>query len=177
MKKECMKNFNFRLTVLLTFLALSVVGCSSIPPSDQSMEEKFRAREAEFRKLASMFKEDSNLDSVDLTAAYLPGDQPGTLPKAEISSGRMDEYRRLLNQTGVKKLRRYQDSIHFIVWRGWNGIDPTNFKAKDYVYAETPPSPVADSLDQRDKLLIDGSAPEVYKKIADNWYLEYSEVG
>lgn len=172
-----MKNLNLKSTVLLSLLVLSIAGCSSTPPSDRAMEEKFRAHEADFKKLASMFKEDAKLGSVDETAAYLPGNQPGASPKAEIPAERMSEYRQLLDKTGVKKILRGADSIHFIVWRGWNGIDPGNFKAKDYVYAESPRYPTADSLDQRDKLLIDGSAPEVYKKIADNWYLEYSELG
>jgi hypothetical protein len=176
-RDKAMKKSDFKIMVLLALFALLIAGCSSTPPSDQVMEEKFRAHEADFKKLASMFKEDANLDSVDETAVYLPSAEPGNYPRAEISSERLDEYRRLLKKTGVKKLFRRTDSIHFIVWRGWNGIDPGNSKAKDYVYAETPRQPIADSLDQRDKLLIDGSAPEVYKKIGDNWYLEYSEVG
>ncbi len=152
-------------TVLLLFV-LMAVGCSSTPPSDKSMEEKFRTHEAGFKKLASMFKEDANLDSVDETAAYLPGDGPGNRPKAELSTQRLDEYRRLLKQTGVKNIFRNKDgSVHFGAWSGWYGIDPTSSQGKDYMYAEKPPSLLVDSLDQTDKL--------GYKKIADNWYLVY----
>lgn len=172
-----MENFNLKLTVLLSLLALTAFGCSGTPPSDRSMEERFRAHEADFKKLASMIKEDANFYKVDKTAAYLPSGEPGNYSRAEISSERMDEYRRLLNNTGVKELLRRDESISFIFWSGWNGMDPTHFKAKNYVYAESPRSPTADSLDQRDKLLIDGSSPEVYKKIAYNWHLEYIEVG
>jgi len=172
-----MKNFNLKLTIFLSLFALLTIGCSSTPPSDKSMEEKFRAHEADFNKLVNLFREDAKLDSVDESAAYLPGNQPGALPKAELILQRMDEYRQLLKKTGVQKILRHSDSISLIVWRGWNGVDPGNFKAKDYVYSEIPRKPMAESLDQREKLLIDGSSPEVYKKIADHWYLEYSEVG
>ena len=144
------------------------------------MEDKFRSHEADFNKLVIMIKADTKLDSVDETAAYLPGD-PGAHPKAEISTERMSEYRRLIRQTGVKKVTRNRagDRITFEAWQGWGPIDPSNTQYKDYVYDENPPSPLVASLDKIDNKVFDSQdrtdedGKRAFKKIADKWYLNY----
>jgi hypothetical protein len=165
-----MKTINLKF-ILVSLFAMLAVGCGFFGglPSDESMEENFRAHEADFKKLTSMFKEDANLGHVNEAAAYLPGNERDS-PKAELSPQRLDEYHRLFKQTGVKIILRGDDRIFF---GSWGGSDSTGILGIDYMYVENPPSPLIDSRDQLDKLPDDQQRKTGYKKIADNWYLRF----
>ena len=170
-----MKKINPKF-MLVGLFAMLAVGCgffSSPPASDKSMLENFRAHEADFKKLASMLKEDANLVLVNEAAAFSPSTERGVPPKAaELSPQRLDEYRRLLKQTGVLMITRGEGGMSFVTQEG---SDPIDGLEKNYVYAENPPSPLVDSLDQIDKLSRHRGQLRkgVYKKIADNWYIEF----
>lgn len=165
--------FNFK-QILVAVFVLSAVGCFfSSPPSDKSMEEKFRSNEAAFNRLVVMIREDMNLAAVDLEAAYLPSKEIGDVrPKAKIAAKRTDEYHRLLKQIGANEIRNIGGSIVFSVWES-REIDPMNSGHKNYLYTETLPSPLLDSLDDTSELPSRTGEDLGYKKISDNWYLEF----
>jgi hypothetical protein len=160
--------------IFAVIFVLSLAGCFfSRPPSDESMEEKFRSNEAAFKRLVVMIREDMNLAAVDLDAAYLPSAEiGGARPKAEIPTRRKEEYRRLLKQIGVNEIRNAGDSIAFLTWQS-REMDLMNSGHKNYLYTETLPSPLLGSLDDTSKLPHGKGEDSGYKKIAENWYLEF----
>ena len=160
--------------MLALIFALSATGCFfSRPPTDESMEEKFRSNEAAFKRLVMMIREDINLAAVDLEAAYLSSEKTADArPRAEIPAKRIEEYRRLLKQIGVHEIRNADDGVFFLVWQG-REIDPMNSGHKNYLYTETLPSPMLDSLNDTSKLPYQPGMDSGYKKIAENWYLEF----
>lgn len=171
-----MKNFILGTTLFL--FAVFIIGCgfpfefseeSSPPPTDQKMQENFHSHEADFKKLMAMLSEDSNAQWVDLESAY-SFDAPSQ--KIALPSGRLREYQRLLRAANVKSVSRDKTSFSFRAWSSGFLAD----KGKYYFYSETPPSPLADSLDSTDKLPLSADSDVVgYKKIGENWYLNYWE--
>jgi len=168
-----MKTINLKLTLRVFLLALLTAGCGfdNSMPSDKAMEENFRSREADFKKLVTMLKEDSNLAEVNFGGAYL---RSHDRPKAEIPAQRINEYRRLLRQIGVDSVTNFdgKNSFVFLFWSGWRENVPHK-TYKQYYYDEKPPSPLVDSLNQPEELPGERKF-EAYKRIADNWYLLYS---
>lgn len=160
--------------MLFISFALLANSCSApLPPSDKTMEEKFRVNEAEFNKFVKMLKEDSRIEDVNLEAAYGHGyDYKLPLPPE-----RMNEYRRLIKQIGIKNASQTsRDKIFFTVWRdtlGWNITEKVRFRSKHYIYSESPQSPLFDSLDDAGKLVDSNGNINAFKKISDNWYLAY----
>jgi hypothetical protein len=104
-----------------------------------------------------MFKEDTKLNWVSLEE--MNADES---TKLNIPQSRIDEYRKILKQIGVKSIGRNEKGN--IVIGGW--YKHTRLSGgilKQYVYTEMPPSHLLKSLD--------GATWEGYKRIADNWYL------
>ncbi len=165
--------FNLKKLLAVIFV-LAAMGCFfSRPPSDKSMEEKFRSNEAAFKRLVLMMREDMNLAAVDIDAAYLPSKEiADARPKAELPAKRIEEYRRLLKQISVNEIRNAGESVIFPAWQS-REIDPMNSGHKNYLYTETLPSPLLDSLDDTSKLPYQPGMDSGYKKIAENWYLEF----
>jgi hypothetical protein len=165
--------FNLKKIFAVIFV-LSATGCFfSRPPTDKLMEEKFRSNEAAFRRLVVMIREDMNLLAVDMKAAYLQSKEIGTRAKAEIPAKRLEEYHRLLKQTGVNEIINGTDGgVLFSVWQSGE-LDPMNSGHKSYLYTEILPSPLLDSLDDTSKLPYQPGMDSGYKKIADNWYVEF----
>ena len=167
-----MKIFNFILPVFIFLFALVVFSCSNPMPTDKSMEENFRARESDFHKLVSMMRENVSLESVDENGAFRPRD-------IYVPAQQLDEYRRLLRETGVKNVVSFNGSIIFIFWVDGDGfydryIDPGAYQVKEYIYTETMPSSLFDSLDDTEKLNVKQGVTSGFKKIGDNWFLRYS---
>ena len=154
------------------FLMISSSGCLwSNPPSDRAFEDRFRSREADFKRLVSMFKEDSKLGEVTPEGAYLPYPYGHDKPKAELPPERMSEYRRLIKSNSLIAIKRGLKSGIFL-----EAFESDLEKWKGYVYDESPPAPLLNSLDDSKELfqspIQTGSMTKSgYKKIADNWYL------
>ena len=157
--------------LFLIIFSLFSFGCSRVP-SDKSMIEHFRAKEADFNKLLTMAREDKEIEKFTPEAVYKnTNDGKKDLLKTDIPSERIDEYHRLFQQTGVKGITKQADGGYsFDYWDGRPGLDPIDSAFKYYLYAETPPAPLLDSLEDSSKLPKDDFA---YKQISDNWYLAY----
>lgn len=169
-----MKTINLKLMPVVLFAAFaSACGISSVAPSDKTMEERFRVNEVEFNKFVKMLKEDSRIEDVNLEAAYGHGDDY----KLPLPPERMNEYRRLIVQTGIKGASQtVRDRIFFTVWEdtsGWNFIEKVRFRSKHFIYSESSQSPLFDSLDDASKLVNSNGNIKAFKKISDNWYLAY----
>ena len=158
----------FRLKfIVLALFGLLAIGCSSLtaPPTDKSMEEKFRANEADFKKIVTMYREDK-LSRLSPDAAYTePNGELKPAVKVELPAPRMEEYRRLLRQIGSDGMDNMNQAIILYVFTGKEGWFSSDYREKSYVYSETPLEPIVDSLDQ------DKTKQIGYKKITDNWYL------
>ena len=157
--------------IVLALFGLLAVGCSSLnpTPTDKSMEEKFRANEADFKKIVTMFREDK-LSRLRPDAAYTePNGELNPAVKVELPVPRMEEYRRLLRQIGSDGMESMSNNqaIILYVFTGKGGWFSSDYREKSYVYSETPPEPIVDSLDQ------DKTKQIGYKKITDIWYLKY----
>ncbi len=147
-------------------LSLILVGCGNpfnTYPSDSLLEERYRSHRADFDKLASLFKADANLSSVGSEAAWVSFEV-----KANISQQRLNEYRALFDKLEVKNIGRGEKSGNFYIL-AWNKDGfIIGGSSKLYIYAETPPSPLVDSLDEPAN---SGHDAYAFKRIADNWYL------
>ena len=153
----------------LALLGLLAVGCSSlrVPPTDKSMEEKFRANGADFNKLITMFREDK-LSQLTPETAYieLSGNSDRAI-QTELTPLRMEEYRRLLRQVGAEGIDTMNQAIILYVFTNKGEWVSQDYREKSYVYSQTPLSPIVGSLDQNEN-------PHIgYKKISDDWYLRY----
>jgi hypothetical protein len=147
---------------LLAFVTLA--GCGIFPyPTDQAMEEKFRSDEVSFHRLVEMFKDDSQLSSVNNKAAYMSFDHNADLPKQ-----RMDEYQSLLKKLGLLVVSRGEKTGN-IYMKAWHrNAFLIGGSSKYYVYAENSPEALVDSLDKLENGDDDAYA---FKKISDNWYM------
>lgn len=149
--------------IIPLLICIGLCGCSTIGyPSDRLLQARFRSAEADFNKLASMFKEDSHLFKLDRESAYSSWDT-----KADLPQQRMDEYRHLLTKLKLVSVNRGEASgdVYLLVWTSRRML--FGAKSKYYLYAETPPEPLVDSLDK----LLGGTEAFAHKKISNNWYL------
>lgn len=143
--------------------SIFVCACSDVGyPPDRVMEEKFHSCEEDFVRLVRLFKEDANLHKLDYDSTRSFGDLKTIVPEQ-----RMEVYRGLLTKLGVESLSRNERTgqIYLMVWSRPHMV--IGSKSKFYVYAEKPPEPLVDSLDE----LVKGTDAQAYKRIAHNWYL------
>ena len=149
----------------LIYGALGGCGIFNNCPSDNALIERFRAHEADFRRLAQMFKEDVKLSEVDHKSAWVDYDTKTNLPQP-----RLDEYRRLMQKLGVQHIARGESSGRFylLVWRE-SGVF-IGGSSKFYIYADwlPPPSPLTDSLDALER---SGHDAYAFRKFEESWYL------
>jgi hypothetical protein len=132
-------------------------------PSDSLMEQRFREHEADFNRLADMFREDAQLSGVNYESAWLDYEV-----KANIPQQRLDQYRSLFKKLQVEHIGRGRESGNFYL-PFWHRDDYYIGSAtKYYIYAESPPSPLVDSLD---KLQNSGQDAAAFKRISGNWYM------
>lgn len=159
--------------ILPSFLSTLMIACAGPAqsrnpyPDDTILEERFRLLEADFNRLALMFKEDKTLISVNDEAAWL---DYGV--KADIPQQRLDEYRSLFKKLGVKHIGRGEKSGDFYlpVWQRDGGSFGKG-AAKYYVFADTAPEPLTDSLDKAYSETSRGHDAFGYKRVSGNWYL------
>ena len=158
--KECRSRTVFAGSILLSLI---LVGCGNSYPSDSLLEERFHSHRADFERLVTLFKEDRNLSTVGSEAAWVSFDV-----KANIQQQRLNAYRTLFNKLELKSIGRGEKSGNFYILTWKNDGFIIGGSSKLYIYAETPPSPLVDSLDG---LARSGHDAYAFKKIADNWYL------
>lgn len=166
--------YRTKITLSLSTLLLLLLCAASYfwsgPPSDRVLEERFRSRGADFNRLVSMFKEDSQLGEVTLEAAYLPYHPGSEKHKANLSPQRMIAYRSLIKSNGLTAIKRGTRGEIFLA-----AFEVDMERWKGYVYAELPPSPLVSSLDDTKEIFEKPQAQSMttsgYKRIADNWYL------
>ena len=137
---------------------MPLVGCG--PPSDAKLIDDFQRHRPQYNELLRMFQEDKGLDRT--------GDLAGTMPQdtaaVGVDAARLQRYRDLMDQLGVKSPERYFGSVLFITSSG--GIVPSGY-TEGYVYAKKPPSPlVSDTSEPHDE-------GEYYRHIDGDWYLVY----
>lgn len=155
---------NLRFFTFLLIWTMTTACSSGAYLSDHEMEENLNSHRAEFNCLIEMFKQDSHLLSVDREFAYVSYDTKITLP-----SQRMDRYRKLFSKLGLIEARRIIGAKD-ISLKAWH---KTGFMmgstSKYYVYSETTPSLLIDSLDNLNQS--GGHDVFAYKRVTDNWYL------
>jgi hypothetical protein len=168
---KAMRNFNLKLTFCLLLIALLLGGCTGSPPSDKSMEENFRANEADFNRLVMMFREDKLSELTRETAFAAPADPRDHGVKTDLPPTRMAEYRRLLRRTGIQRIAAGEQAILLYAFEGDAGWIFSDYRLKSYAYAEETPSPIVASLYNKKDLPDVDYLINAYKKIADRWYL------
>lgn len=161
----------FALTATMLF------SCSEQPhPSDASLEEVFRQREAVFNQLISMTKTDSKLTRIayDFTKTEDTAKWPRPDSELGFSKERWEQYRQLFDTLNLKGgfWRRPKSNDRYLV-ASTKGL-VTGGSSKGFVYSTEELKPLSDNLDN---IPIDlwRSSPNgiVYKNIKDNWYLYY----
>ena len=171
-KNDLIKIIFLHLAIVLVFVLIDKT--YFFFPSDQYLEDNFRANRADFERLITIIQEDNQLIRVS---------KNGELPdiayqKNEniISKERLNEYQSLLNKVNVLNIRVDRDNkidnsnfskIEFLVYesKGWMlGMGGTY---KYYIFTQQPPERLSDSLD---KLKSSGNEGFAYKKISENWY-------
>lgn len=156
-------NVIFAASVLLLLILGGCQNPLNSYPTDSLLEERFRSHQIDFNRLADMFKEDAHLSRISPTAAWVSYDV-----KASVPQQRFNEYRALFDKLKVKEIARGDPSGNFYIL-AWSKSDfIIGGSSKLYIYAETPPAPLVDSLD---KLKNSGHDAYAFKKIADHWYM------
>jgi hypothetical protein len=129
-----MKSINLKLmlVVLLTLFASSC-GNLSRAPSDKSMEERFRANEADFNKLIAMLKEDKLFELTPEAAYLAPINNNESPVKTELPAERMEEYRRLLRQTGANRVIGKEKVFNLDFFEGDAGLIFSDYLSRSHL--------------------------------------------
>jgi hypothetical protein len=150
------------------FFAIVWIGRIAMePPSDAAMLRHFEHNEVTFAALAQMATADKGLDRVDRDWTM-----PADTSRVGVSTGRLEVYRRLLNQAGTPRgfqIARDHEGFNFFFWLMGSAI--SDDKDKGFAYRTTPPPNTVQSLDG-----IRASSREpfiAYRHIHGNWYLFY----
>ena len=152
-----------QLKSFIVLLGVALLSSCSSSPTDRVMEDMLRSNEAEFNQLVSMFKEDASLWEVNREFAKSSWDTKAILP-----SRRMEEYRRLLTRLNLIDVGRGERSGNTYLKAWHRGAFPFGGSTKFYVYAESQPDRIVDSIDRIER---GGQDASVFMKVKDNWYL------
>ena len=133
-------------------------------PKDEVLQDNFHANRKEFDELIKCFREDSNILYINLQNEVVDFDRN----KISIAAPRLDEYKRLFSKLNIQQINRNQfdQNIFLRVWAIPNYL--FRGKSKYYVFTETPPKNLENSLDD---IYESGSDSNDFKKIEGNWYL------
>jgi hypothetical protein len=152
-------------------LALGVTGYGvAHPPPDAELIERFQGHEKAFERLAAMWREDATNPSLFLGAVEAQEEQNSQADQQQIPSERLEEYRSLARQIGVKSLSRSESM----------GLEAMLFVSqelelmgclieKGYAYVPEEPAPLVESLDE----VPPQAKTPVYRRVRGNWYLFY----
>lgn len=125
---------------LTVVLLMSACNSTRQHPSDLVLEKRLRSQQADFDSLVRMFEEDSDVVKITHNNVFFDESPIRNLPK-----GRLDTYRSLLKtlrlEGGIKRERG-----HILLFASIKGMVIPN-SGKTYLYSETEPSPLVESLD------------------------------
>src|SRR5262249_30101955 len=172
------------VVVLLIWQGGNLDGCASQAerltsggnlPADAELGRGFQRFETDLQTLVLMSNEDANIWRIAPNFTYVQdskGGWPRQASEQELPTARWEEYRRLLQQLGLKTglIRERMDAgegVFFpVVVKEIGTVDS---EEKGYVYIVGTPSPLVLSLDEI-SIIVRKSQP-VYKKLKANWYL------
>ncbi|MEJ7847472.1 MAG: hypothetical protein WKF92_05220 [Pyrinomonadaceae bacterium] len=152
-----------KLIASLTLLIFSI-NCHIGLPSEAKLTKKFLENKADFYGLATMLNEDDNIVRLSDDYVFYTGPDERT-----ISEERVGEYRQILHKLGIENgiHRDNPRSVRLIA--SSQGI-PIATYSKSYLYSTENPESLVESID---KFVSHRKQSPVYKKLEDNWYLEY----
>ena len=165
---------------ILLFISILAGWVFFFPPnpltSDQKMIDHFERNRQSFEKLAGLASADAELTSLDRQTVVLNGRY---LKRAEVTGDlspvRLDQYQALMDELDVRRLDRPSTgggAIHFetdsIAVSELDYLESIVI-SKDYVYSPWQPSPLSDSLDDKNF----ETSVNCYKKIDGTWYLYF----
>ena len=160
---------HLRLSLVLPFLVIlgTMVACGlTSHPSDQELEQQLRSHTAEFDKLVSMLREDSDVVRLDSKHVFL-----SKTSKRTISEYRLNEYRRLFKKLGLEGgVHRYESEVIRFIASTEGMFVPSS--EKSFVHSTIELTPQVNSLDDVANQESTSQQP-VYKKVFGNWYLYY----
>ena len=150
---------------LIVVVLMSMCSSTTSHPSDAVLEQRLRSHQADFDNLVRMFVEDSDIVQITHKNVFFDNSPVRNLPQ-----GRLDEYRSLFQtlqlEGGIKRERG-----HLLLIASTKGTVIPN-SGKTYLYSDTEPFPLVESLDA---VITShkGDQPPIYKKLFDKWYLSY----
>ena len=149
---------------------LMSLGESTPHPTDQYLEQTFRAYETDFNKLVDLCNADAHVVRIAPDFTWLDNNAAWPRPEAELgfSKQRWDEYRSLFAKLGLTAgVLNYQpDSVMLLA--STHGL-VTGGSSKGYAYSLKPPEGIVDSLDNATF----SKSRIAYKRLKGNWYLFY----
>jgi hypothetical protein len=159
-----------RLLLLLLVVFLASCDSPGEHPSTASLQKQWRDHRADLEKLVSMIKADTELHRVapDFT-------RPDNLAAAGVDEKRLEEYRHLIKQTGVKSgIESYgaKETIWFHV--SALGLSVSG-SSKGFAFVDGDPETVVPDLDAHILQSHKEHAPSftAFQRIDGNWYLYY----
>jgi hypothetical protein len=160
----------FRDTSFVIFALAALIlsaGCNAHShPSDQVLEQRFRAHEADFNKLVQMLNEDRDIVRLVGDSVFLSGDS-----HRSVATHRLTEYRRLFKAVGLES-GIHRDGVNAVRLIASSKGLLIATSEKSYVYSSVEPSALVESVDEIIKRNRGDQSP-VYKRLGGNWYLYY----
>lgn len=136
--------------------------------SDKELLENFYQHQNSFEQLREMIIQDKIIDRIDVDWTS-PG--ASELAAHGITHKKIKDYRKRMEKLGIKRgfsVYGYQGEIKLIT--SAQGL-VTGGSSKGYVYRETEPKPLVDSIDHYRHP--NPHSYSIYQKIKPNWYLFY----
>jgi len=151
---------------VILLLIISLCGCGTSHPKDQTLLDNFKKHELDFEKLITMIRSDKKLRRVDDTWT-----DPGDPQSIGISQERIREYRAMFSKMSIPRgFYAFHDSERFIFIASSHGLSVSG-SAKGYAYLEEKPDLVVTNLESYWSK--DGRSFTAYQHIKGNWYLYF----
>jgi len=126
------------------------------------MQENFFNNESDFDRLVTMFKCD-RLPEISIKAGYVLS----VNENYRLSQEQIDGYYYLMKKLGISEIIKGEGNARGIIYlTAWHKSGFVGASTKFYLFAESPPCPLVDSLDESSN----GDA-HTCKHLKGNWYL------
>jgi hypothetical protein len=162
----------FKHLFFAALLAGLIPACDEQHTSDAAMVKNFQRHKPALAELLQMSKEDEHVIRIATDFTRLDTNWSWPRPDSQLgfSRARWDHYRALFREVGLEAgLSRASNGVYFTV--STRGI-VSHGSSKGYFYAERPPTPLVNSLDDEAQR----NHPEhgsAFKSISGDWYLSY----